>query len=66
MKGHGMTNFIAELTPMRKGLEHQIYSIKSQLIPYLKEEPPWTPYVDGSSNIRGCGAGLLLISLNRE
>ncbi|XP_022159204.1 uncharacterized protein LOC111025623 [Momordica charantia] len=59
MKGHAVADFIAELTPAKP----QVCSIDPQLV---KEEQPWTLYVDGSSNFRGCETGLLLISPDKE
>ncbi|XP_022158042.1 uncharacterized protein LOC111024621 [Momordica charantia] len=59
MKGQVVTDFIAELTP----IEHQVCSI----VPHADEaKRPWTLYVDESSNFRGCRAGLLLVSSDRE
>ncbi|XP_022150037.1 uncharacterized protein LOC111018309 [Momordica charantia] len=46
-----VANFIAELTPS----------------PQLAEaDLPWTVYVDGSSNEKGCGAGIHLLALGGE
>ncbi|XP_022158589.1 uncharacterized protein LOC111025045 [Momordica charantia] len=51
LKGQVVADFIAELTP-------QSQSIESDL--------PWTIYVDGSSNERGCGAKILLLAPGGE
>lgn len=61
MKGQVMADFIVGMTLKLENLEHQIYNVKPQLIQYAKEEPLWTLYVDGSSNVKGCGAGLNLV-----
>ncbi|XP_022156050.1 uncharacterized protein LOC111023020 [Momordica charantia] len=51
LKGQAVSDFIAELT----------------LPPQLaKSDLPWTIYVDGSSNERGCGVGILLLALGGE
>ncbi|XP_022146375.1 uncharacterized protein LOC111015604 [Momordica charantia] len=51
LKGQAVADFIAELTPPP-------LSAKSDL--------PWTIYVDGSSNEKGCGAGILLLAPGGE
>ncbi|XP_022150100.1 uncharacterized protein LOC111018362 [Momordica charantia] len=51
LKGQAVANFIAELTP------------PSQL---TESDLSWTIYVDGSSNERGCGAGILLLAPSGE
>ncbi|XP_022155342.1 uncharacterized protein LOC111022476 [Momordica charantia] len=59
MKGEAVADFIAELTPT----EPQVYCIDPQVV---EEEKFWTLYLDGSSNFRGCGAELILISPDKE
>ncbi|XP_022152233.1 uncharacterized protein LOC111020002 [Momordica charantia] len=51
LKGQAVADFIAELTP------------PPQL---AKSDPLWTIYVDGSSNEKGCGAGILLLAPGGE
>ncbi|XP_022136647.1 uncharacterized protein LOC111008302 [Momordica charantia] len=51
LKGQAATDFIAELTPPSELSEADL---------------PWTIYVDGSSNEKGCGAGVLLLGPGGE
>ncbi|XP_022157610.1 uncharacterized protein LOC111024267 [Momordica charantia] len=47
LKGQAVADFIAELTPPSLPADSDL---------------PWTIYVDGSSNEKGCGAGILLLA----
>ncbi|XP_022155184.1 uncharacterized protein LOC111022318 [Momordica charantia] len=47
LKGQAVAAFIAELTPSSQSAESDL---------------PWTIYIDGFSNERGCGAGILLLA----
>ncbi|XP_022150862.1 uncharacterized protein LOC111018909 [Momordica charantia] len=51
IKGQAVADFMVELTP------------PPQLV---KSDLPWTIFVDGSSNERGCGAGILLLAPGGE
>ncbi|XP_022155870.1 uncharacterized protein LOC111022883 [Momordica charantia] len=51
LKGQAVADFIAELTPPSQSTESDL---------------SWTIYVDGSSNERGCGAGILLLAPGGE
>ncbi|XP_022158860.1 uncharacterized protein LOC111025322 [Momordica charantia] len=51
LKGQAVADFIAELTPPPE---------------LSRPDLPWTIYVDGSSNERGCGAGILLLAPGSE
>ena len=48
-----LANFIAEFTPLEGGLG-EIYDVVAQ---------SWRAFVDGASNIRGAGIGIVIVSL---
>lgn len=55
LKSRILVDFIVELTN-GKPLE----------LPEVQEDDAWILFVDGSSNARGCGLGLVVISLEKD
>jgi len=67
IKGQAVADFVAELTPPMLVAEQVSVNVTElQVSSSEDEEPTWTLYVDGSSNSKGCGAGLLLVSPDGE
>ncbi|CAL9001477.1 unnamed protein product, partial [Prunus brigantina] len=73
-KGQAVADFISEFTEPQALAVPQIITkptFPSNLVHVANNgtldltQPLWTLYVDGSSNAQGCGAGLVLISLDK-
>lgn len=62
IKSQVLADFVAEFSPtMLPGLEQEVKLRDSE-----GEKGEWTLYVDGSSNVRGAGVGLVLTSPTAE
>lgn len=63
IKEQAMTEFVGEMTPREQLETPEACLAVPQALTY--DDLPWVLYVDGSSNQKGCGAGLLLVSPER-
>ncbi|KAJ9564818.1 hypothetical protein OSB04_000784 [Centaurea solstitialis] len=57
IKSQALANFVAEFSP---GLEPTTCDEVNNVM--ISDNKPWLLYVDGSSNVRGCGQGVVLKS----
>ncbi|KAM2058314.1 hypothetical protein ACFX16_030902 [Malus domestica] len=66
-KGQAMADFIADFTyPVNiVSTPKEVVSLPSEAQKIEPTAPTWSLYVDGSSNQQGCGAGLVLTTLDK-
>ena len=67
VKGQILTDLVAEFTktPLKERVEEQNMDVKSVGAISVQEPLSWRVYVDGATNHRGFGIGLVLISPKR-
>ena len=65
IKGSAVSDFLADFPLEEVEKEEDEYDFPDEDL-LMTEDDSWTLYFDGASNQKGCGVGVLLVSLNEE